>query len=219
MPEITVQLDNRVRLVGIALAASRWPDQEAAGRAVHPVAALGRHFVSDFAQHPAALTANQAVAQAVSLRGQTDSLPYEAALAALFAAALRASWPTLEAQEPLPPKPAGGRWLAHLADFYTETAVAAFFWADHDAVWQEAGRDLAEILGSAGVSPAPPGNNRPLILVPNFAYPTDRPLLATTQAADYLILPPPAAHGAPPGRFRDQPAAVLAALREALKGH
>jgi hypothetical protein len=202
---LVVRPDNRARLVAAVLAASQWPEREQAQErhAVHPHAKQTRQFLAEFTDHPAAQLVNQ---------GLNKGIP----VADFFTAALRCHWPTFEPAEPLPPAFAAGDWPAQLDHFYTDTAIAAFFWADHQPIWDEATNDLTRIFQNAPL-PAFLGDlrGRPLekeiVVVPNLTFPALRSVVADTAAAAYLILPLPKAYGeSPPWPYREGVDWVLA---------
>jgi hypothetical protein len=202
---LAVRLDNRARLVSAVLAASQWPEREQAQErhAVDPYAKLTRQYLAEFTSHPAAQLVNQ---------GLDKGIPVEE----FFTAALRCQWPTFEPAEPLPPALADGDWPAQLDHFYTDTAIAAFFWADHQALWDEVTNDLTRIFQSTPL-PAFLGDlrGRPLekeiVVVPNPLFPALRSIISETAAANYLILPLPKAYGeSPPWPYREGVDWVLA---------
>lgn len=199
MSELKINVDNRVRLVAAALSVSDWveKEQQLAGRhAVHPHAKQTRQYLADFDDHPLIHTLNEQLEQACPL-------------ADLFTVAVRCNWPTFAVQDELPPAYADEALAGQLADFYVDTAVAAFFWADHTATWQEAERDLQGIfrtpllidfLGQLRGHPL----EHDLIIVPNLLYPVRQSLVATTSQAYYLVLALPPAWGeSSPWPFRD----------------
>lgn len=199
MSEVKVTVDNRMRLVAAALSASDWveKEQELAGRhAVHPHAKQTRQYLADFADHPLITRLNEIIAAG------DDLTP-------LFSLAARCSWPTFDVREPLPEPYTDGTLAGQLADFYVDTAIAAFFWSEHAAAWQEAERDLraifhnhllAEFIGQLQGRPL----EQALVVTPNLLYPARRSLVATTPAAAVLILSLPPAWGeSAPWPFRD----------------
>jgi hypothetical protein len=214
--DVSISIDNRVRLVAAVLAASHWPDHEQTQtpHAVHTHAKMTRQYVSDFSAHPAAETVNDLI--------ENDRLN----LADLFGAALRRSWPLLEGNEALPAAYSDGEFLEQLADFYTDSAVAAFFWSDRNAVWQEAAQDLEKLFQNSKL-PAFLSKllgrelAQNIVIVPNLSYPALLPIVATTAETLYLILPPPRAYGeSPPWPYREDLGWVVAqscyALTETL---
>ncbi len=106
--------------------------------------------------------------------------------------------------------------MQQLADFYTDSAIAAFFWSDHNAVWTEAARDLKEIFENSRL----PDFLRKLtgqelaqniVVTPNLSYPTLQTIGAETADALFLIIPPPPAWGeSPPWTYHEDPGWVVA---------
>ena len=199
-----VQLDNRIRLVSAVLAASEWPVYEQTvygAHAVHPQAKATRHFLAEYGQHPAGTFINTLLSQNL-VAGD------------LFSAAVRCQWPTFTPIEELSGR--DNEWVHHLADFYVDTAIAAFFWAEHEAPWREAQTDLQRIfhnsqltnfLGQLAGHPFP----KQLIITPNLIYPALETIVASNTTHDYLILPPPKAVGeSPPWPYRDGADWILA---------
>lgn len=195
MSKVNVQVVNRLRLVSAVLAGSQWPayEQEQMGaHAVHPHAKATRHYVSDYADHPAVTTINAL-------------LPAGLDLSELFSTAVRCNWPTFEPQEPLPGRFSDGTWASQLGDFYVETALAAFFWAEQAAPWADAENDLRRIFNNdnlyqllSQLSGTPPAQD--LVIMPNLNYPALQAVVASNRDHIYLLLPPPKAVGeSPPG--------------------
>ena len=205
MSEQQIGVDNRTRLVGAVLATGRWPALEQAQKphAVHQQAKLTRSFTEPFADHKAVALADAFLA--------TQNDP-----ASLFAAALACSWPTFTAEFPLPAGFDLSAWPEALMDFYTDTAIAAFFWADHEAAWQQAemdlrqifqGRDLAAFAGRLLGQPL----RRSLHICPNLAYPALQTIAVHNEGGIYLLLPPPQAWGeSPPWPYAEGEDWVLA---------
>lgn len=214
MSKVNVQVVNRLRLVSAVLAGSEWPayEQEQMGtHAVHPHAKATRHYVSDYADHPAVTTINAL-------------LPAGLALSELFSTAVRCDWPMFEPQEPLPGRFSDGVWASQLGDFYVDTALAAFFWADQAAPWAEAENDLRRIFNSDSLyqllgqlSGTPPAQD--LVIMPNLNYPAMQAVVASNRDHIYLLLPPPKAVGeSPPWPYRDGVDWVLAESCYQLSG-
>lgn len=204
MSDVEIRIDNRIRLVGAVLAAGAWPayEQEVMGaHAVHPHAKATRRYLAEHAGHPAVAFVDEQL--------RAEGVPGK-----LFAAAVRCRWPTFAAEEELPDHL--GNWVAHLADFYVDTAIAAFFWAEHEAVWAEAANDLHSIFKQHDPAAflerlcARPLRH-PVVVVPNLLYPALQSIAVASQDAYHLILPPPKAVGAsPPWPYRDGVDWVLA---------
>src|SRR5690606_8943726 len=102
-----------------------------------------------------------------------------------------------------------GTWARQLHDFYNESDIAASFWAEHTAMWDEAEHDLRRafssnhlhrFLSSLRAEPLPPY----IVIVPNLIYPATQTVVAAGQDSYYVIIPPPKAVGeSPPWPYRD----------------
>ena len=205
MSEQQIMVDNRARLVSAVLATGRWPALEQARKphAAHQHAKQTRAFTEPFADHKAVALAD------AFLVDHEDPTP-------LFAAALACEWPTFTVAEPLPAGLNLDPWPEALMDFYTDTAIAAFFWADHEAVWQQAeaelrqifrGRDLAGFVGRLRGEPL----SQPLYVCPNLAVPALQTVAVANAGGIYRLLPPPQAWGeSPPWPYAEGEDWVLA---------
>ena len=203
MSDVTISLDNRVRLVTAVLAAGHWPEmeQQQTPHAVHPHSKQTAYFVESAAGHTAVTGLNNGLARGITL-------------ADYFTAALRCSWPDFIPQEPLPPSLAGGAWVSSLPDFYRQTNLASF-WQEEGEPWQTAYEELRGIYRNSKL----PAFLRKLcgeelvrvVIVPTVVYPLLQPVLAETAAAIFMILPPAKAWGeSPPWPFGDDPGWVIA---------
>jgi hypothetical protein len=190
---------NRIRLAAAVLAAGEWPiyEQQTFGaHAVHPHAKATRQYALDYAEHPAVTRLN-------------DLLPAGIDLSALFSTVVRCAWPTFDPQEDLPDPFTGGEWAAEMGDFYVDTAIAAFFWADHDPLWATAIGDLKRIFAGNSLHTffqalSGPELSRQIVIMPNLVYPATRTVVASNGTAFYAIVPPPKAVGeSPPWPYRD----------------
>jgi hypothetical protein len=201
--DVTISLDNRVRLVTAVLAASQWPEieQQQTPHAVHPHSKQTAYYVESAAGHTAVSTLNNGLARGVPL-------------ADYFTAALRCTWPDFIPQEPLPASLAGSIWVGSLPDFYRQTNLAAF-WREEGEPWQTAYEELRAIFQNSKL----PAFLRKLcgeelarvVIVPTVVYPLLQPVLAETAAALFMILPPAKAWGeSPPWPFGEDPGWVIA---------
>lgn len=214
MSELTVRMDERVRLVTAVLAAGDWPQMEQAQErhAVHPHAKQTQHFVRPFAEHVAVRQADQLLAAGVSLE-------------ALFSAARRCSWPDFDVVGSLPPGKNIDAWPAALAAFARDTGIVARHWQPHRAVWQEAVDDLSHIFAAGTlVSVLQRLRSAPIAqtlqVMPTLVVPMLTPVLATTASTCLLLLPPPKAVGeSPPWPYREDPAWVVTRVSEQFVGY
>ncbi|WP_420629828.1 hypothetical protein [Candidatus Leptofilum sp.] len=213
MSTLSVAIDERMRLVTAVLAVSDWPveEQNRLTHAVHPHAKQVRHFMQHFASHPAVNGVNEALLNGVNV-------------ADLFSAALRCTWPDFTPEADLPNVLKIEAWVASLAGFAQQTAVATDFWPQHTAVWQEAQTALVKIfndgdllaalgqLGDVAVTA--------VTLMPNLVFPALTPVVATADSTVTLLLPPPKAVGeSPPWPFDEDPGWVVATVAGQLAQH
>ena len=213
MSTLLVAIDERLRLVTAVLAASNWPveEQNQLTHAVHSHAKQVRQFVQAHTSHPAANGVNEALLNGV-------------ALADLFSAALRSSWPDFSATAELPAVLKISDWVATLPDFAEQTAVATQFWPQHSAVWQEAQSALEKVFSNgdllAAIGQLGDVVETAVTLMPNLVYPALSPVVANTDGALTLLLPPPKAVGeSPPWPFNEDPGWVVANVAEQLIPH
>ena len=205
--QVTVRLDDRVRLISAVLAATNYPDksQERRKHGTHAHARATRKWLIDFTSHPAVHAAQVL-------------LDHNMPLNALFSYALRLSFPALEADLPqprwIPP-----RWHEHLRHFYEQTRLAEW-WASEAPHWQTAVRHLRETFASvdlhAFLEPFVGRVAESLTFMPNICYPSDQTLGLQVGGELIVIMPPPIAWGdSAPWPYKDDPAlAYRSALAE-----
>lgn len=210
MSTLSVEIDERLRLLTAVLAISDWTveEQNQLTHAVHPQAKQVRQFAQSFVDHPAVIGVNEALLNGVEL---VD----------LFSAALRCTWPDFSPQEELPHLLKIKNWLQSLADFTAQTAVATEFWPQHTAVWQEAQAALEQIFSAgdllAALAQLGDVADTAVTLMPNLVFPMLSPVVANSDDALTLLLPPPKAVGeSPPWPFDEDPGWVVATVTEQL---
>lgn len=191
MSEIHIGSSDQVRLVGVALAASNWPEQEQTGlrHAVHPHAKATRQWVQPFSQQEAIGQLNEMLASGRSL-------------AEVYARGLReVDWLVGFGQE-----------TAVAADFWPlheevwQTAVSEL----HHIIDTAKLASFLQRLVRHSQLPA-------LQVHPNLLYPALTPVLAVTETSWHLLLPPPKAVGeSPPWPYAEDPGWVVAQLCQAL---
>ncbi|MEM7117305.1 MAG: hypothetical protein AAF614_33030 [Chloroflexota bacterium] len=194
MSEIVIGLDPQIRLIGLALAASSWPQREQAvlTHAVHPHAKRARQWLQVAKANAAIVSLDEQLANGASL-----ALLYEKGLV-------------------------DEAWRGQLAGFAAETAVLTNFVPAHEAVWETAVAELrdivvvdklADFLHRLCRETAVP----PIYIHPNLLYPALTPVLAKTETAWHLLVPPPKAVGeSPPWPYAEDPGWVVAQLCAAL---
>lgn len=198
MSDLSVVLDERVRLLAAVLSISDWPEMEQAimPHAVHFQSKLTRQFLAEYKSPPAVALVNQALADGCSL-------------SELFHTALAGQWPTFKPLEPLPGRFADGELNRQLAGFLQGSGLTEEFWPSQQPAWDEAIADLRTIFTD---NPLPEfiGHlvGRPLtkdvVIVPAIVYPLLASVVVETAETYTIIIPPPKAWGeSPPWPFRD----------------
>ena len=143
--DVSVRLDDRVRLMSAVLAATDWPlkSQNKKPHGTHLHARSTRKFLEVVKNHPA-------------VQAMQGLLDQNAPLEAFFTFALQLSWPALEMSDIpswVPPK-----WNEQLADFYAQAHYGVAMNAGHafngtDAVsFGKAGNDRDLFFGAQYVS-------------------------------------------------------------------
>lgn len=214
MTSLRVTVDDRLRLVTAVLAAGDWPgiEQKERTHAVHPHAKQTLHAMQAYKSHPAVYHMNEALLNGVSLDD-------------LFSAAVRCAWPDFMPTEPLPNILQVDTWTQSLAGFAQETKIVPQFWPAHQSVWDESENELTAVFQN---SPLPAFlaqiTGQPLsqqiVIMPDLVYPALKPVLATSEKALTLLLPPPLAVGeSPPWPYEEDPGWVVARTCERLLFH
>lgn len=192
---IEVRTDDRLRLVGVLLAASDWPEFEQHQK---PYKA---HRVADAAHKYFAPHRERSAAKAIRLlAGSGEGLP------AMFAYALNQNWPDdflprqnrfLAAANPL------AFFLQHQSDFAQ---------AEADATAVLARADLGNFLNALCGK-----QSRSFTFVPNLLYPGHQSVAASSATEIVVTAPPPIAWGTSnPWRYSERPDEALAIISEAF---
>ncbi|MFQ3568500.1 MAG: hypothetical protein SNJ59_16045 [Aggregatilineales bacterium] len=200
--EVTAQIDDRVRLIGALLAATRYPDEVQArhGHGTHAHARATRRQVLALRDHPAA-------------RGLQTMLDAAVPLEALFALGISWEWPSLSA--PKLPNWAPPSWDADCRDFMQRAELPAW-WAGEAEVWQASLLEVQTLLDRALLGAflerfTGPIQTR-LVFMPHLSYPTNHELALRAGGALLAIVPPRLAWGdSPPWPFEEDPAHVYRA--------
>jgi hypothetical protein len=200
--DVTVKLDDRVRLLSAVLAASRYPDQaqERRPHGTHAHARATRKLLVPFKDHAAV--------------GMVQNLLDQGApLEALFTLVMAARFPEMTVERPPRWLPAG--WSDAMADFYTRANLSGW-WQEEDAAWQKAREDATKVLEKANFKPF----LRPfvgdvtenLIFIPNISYPTNHEMGLRLVRDLVALIPPRLAWGdSPPWPYDEDPTHVYRA--------
>ncbi|MBK8024152.1 MAG: hypothetical protein IPK19_22645 [Chloroflexi bacterium] len=201
--DVTVLLDDRLRLISAVLALTDYPDQEKArhGHGSHLHARNTRKQLAEHSGHPA-------VADMQSL------LNLGAPLDVIFTLALLLDAETGAIDRP--PNWLPAHWGPNLSDFYLNTAVRPF-WQKEEEYWLRAVDEAARALEGKQFKPflelfvgAFPEQ---LVFVPNISYPTVGELGLRLGGSIVLLVPPRIAWGeSPPWPYDEDPAHVYRAV-------
>ncbi len=183
--DVTVRIDNRVRLMSAVLAATDWPLKSQAKKphGTHLHSRSTRKFLEVVKNHPA-------------VQAMQGLLDQNAPLEAFFTLALQLNWPQLEMTDM--PSWVPARWNEQLRDFYTQSRLATW-WENDDAVWQASLHESQKIFKDVAFKPMLTtffGDiAESLIFLPNISYPTDIDLAVQANAELVCIAPPRLAWG------------------------
>ncbi len=207
--DITVRLDDRIRLMSALLAATDWPDksQERQPHGTHAHARGTRKYLAEFASHEAVQTLQNLLNQGAPLE-------------AMYTFALCLSWPGLELEIDRLPGWVPPTWIPNLRNFYQKSNLAGW-WEQESAVWQKSLDDSRKMFKTVAFKPF----LKPflgeiaeeLIFVPNISYPTDQEIGIRFGKELLCIAPPRLAWGdSPPWPFDEDAAHIY---RSALSQH
>jgi len=204
--QVTIRIDDRVRLMSAVLAATNYADksQDRKKHGTHLHARGTRKQVAEFNHHPA-VNALQVL------------LDQNTPLSSVFNYAMRLTWPGLMGDDM--PRWVPPRWNEHLKHFYEATNLTKW-WADENEPWQLTVRHLNEGFAKvdlyAFLEPFVGQVVDTLVVMPNISYPTDQNIGMRVGGELIVIVPPPLAWGdSPPWPYKDDEAlAYRAALTE-----
>jgi hypothetical protein len=203
-PEISVRLDDRVRLISAALAATNFPDksQERKPHGTHAHARATRKYLNDHKSHPAIVTLQ-------SMLDRGDPLEFIFALGLVMT-------PLPELKIPNPPTAMPPGWNDQLRDFY-EKANLAQWWKDENDAWQksikEANKMLSKISLKPFFKPFLGEIKESFVFIPNITYPTDQKIGLKIGGELIAIVHPDLAWGeSPPWPFDERPDHIYGAV-------
>jgi hypothetical protein len=200
--DVTVRLDDRIRLMSAVMAATDWPEkaQERQPHGTHAHSRATRKFLDAFKSHEA-------------VQGMQSLLNQGAPLEAMFTFAVQLSWPSLEIAEL--PRWVPPNWNVHLRDFYEKTNLAKW-WKDEEVVWKNSTTESDKIFKGISFKPflKPFLGDIPekLVFIPNISFPTDQEVGVRHNQELWCIAPPRLAWGdSPPWPFDEDPGHVYRA--------
>jgi hypothetical protein len=195
-PEVSVKLDDRIRLMSALLAATDFPEkaQERKPHGTHAHARATSKYLSDFKQH-------EAVQMLQNLLDQS------APLEAMFTLIMHLKWPELDAN-PLP-RWVPPRWPTAIREFYMQAQLEKW-WRKEAVVWdksaEESTRMFANVSFKGFLKPFVGDIEDRFTFIPNVSYPTDSEIGIRMGRELICIAPPRLAWGdSPPWPFDEDP--------------
>lgn len=202
--DVTVRLDDRIRLMSAVLAATNWPDkaQEHQPHGTHVHARSTTRYLKEHSRHPAVLALQNLLDQGAPLE-------------AVYTFGLCLNWPDLQLQLPTLPGWIPPGWLGHLRDFIRQTAITDW-WAQEDRLWQKSLEESRKMFHDIAFKPflKPFMGDIPedLVFFPNISYPTHQEIGIRLGRELVCIAPPRLAWGdSPPWPFDEDPVHIYRA--------
>lgn len=200
--DVQVRIDDRVRLMSAALAATTWPEKSQAEQphGTHAHSRLTRKVLEPLKNHSA-------------VQGLQSLLNLGAPMEAIYSFALELRWPGLHAEKlPIWVPP---RWNEQLYDFYQRASLEKL-WQDEDGAWRasvtEAQKMFKGVPFKPFLQPFVGAVAEKLTFIPNISFPTDREIGVQTNGELVCIAPPRLAWGdSPPWPFDEDPAHIYRA--------
>lgn len=193
--DVSVRLDDQIRLMASMLSATDWPlkAQERKPHGTHAHSRATRKFLQEQMTHPA-------------IQGLQTLLDQDAPIEAMFTLIMHFSWPGLEFANL--PRWVPTDWDKHIRDFY-EKARLSVWWAKEQEVWDrslvEAGHVFHEVHFKDFLKPFLGEITEDFIFTPNIANPTDMEVGIRYGKDLICIAPPPLAWGdSPPWPYNEE---------------
>lgn len=193
---VTVKIDDRIRLLALALAATDHPEkaQQKKRHQPHSHARNTRKYLLDngYDSHPA-------------IQGLQTMLDRNVPLEALFTLIMLCDWPQLKIKA-LPPW-VSDKWNVHLLEFYKTSKIQSRL--ENSNVWQQAETESKKVFEKEYfrefLTPFVGDFKDELIFMPNLGYPADENIGIRVGNQLYAITPPPLAWGdSPPWPYDEE---------------
>lgn len=203
---VTIKLDDRVRLMSAVLAATDFPDkaQKYKPHGTHAHARATRKYLKPFEEHPAV-----AVTQELLDKGTP--------LEALFALIMLMPWPEMTLPTLPPWAPIGYNNM--LRDFYTSANLKTW-WEQEKGVWDKCEREVKNVFRAVQftnfLQPFFDSVTEDMVFMPNISYPADHDLGFQIGTQIICISPPPLAWGDSPPWPYDEASMVTYTIRAAM---
>jgi hypothetical protein len=205
---VSITLDNRIRLMAAALAATNFPETSQQRRRyhAHAYARATTKYMSDngYKNHPAIQTLQTLLNQ-------------NAPLEALFTLIMLCRFPTFEIEHPPRWMPAG--FNEQLRDFY-ETCKMGEYWANNAIPWENAEAQAKKVFAKVHfrtfLRPFLEEVHEDFLFMPNICYPADDEIGIRVGNQLIAIVPPPQAWGDSPPWGYDEESMLNHSYRAAL---
>ncbi len=205
--DVTVKLDDRVRLLSAVLAATNYPQevQKAKPHGTHIHARATLKHVKNFTDHPA-------------VKSTQGLLEQNTPLEALFTLVMLMS-ELPELKSPVKPSWMPDGYDAQLLDFY-KTAKIADFWKTESHPWEKSLRESQKVFSDVTfkdfLTQFLPPITEDLVFIPNISYPSSVDLGLRVGNELVCIAPPPLAWGDSPPWPYDEPTMLTHSYQVAL---
>ncbi len=195
--DVTVIIDDRIRLLSVALAATDHPEKAQRKKRHQPHAhARGmRKYMLDhgYESHPA-------------VQGLQQMLDNDVPLTALYTLVMLCQWDgmKIKAMPPFVPK----NWNTDLWDLF-ETAKIQAYWSNDSAAWEQAEAQSQKVFDGVQfhefLTPFVGEFKEKLTFMPNLGYPADENVGIRVKKQLIAITPPPLAWGdSPPWPYNEE---------------
>ena len=206
--DITVKLDDRIRLLSAALAITDFPDKQQEKKRHHPHAhaRLTQKTLAskDLNSHPA-------------IKGLQGMLDQNVPLEAIYTLVMYLQFPGLAIAQLPPWVPVD--WNKQLWDFYQKAELKEF-WESEDKLWQQAEsqskRAFKDIQFREFMKPFVSTVPNELIFIPNISFPANIDIGIQVGNSLIAIIPPPQAWGESPPWPYDEDTLLTHSYRAAL---
>lgn len=207
--DIQVMIDDRVRLLSAALAATHYPQmaQERKRHQPHAHARATTKYMKDRGHH-----------QHPAIRDLQTMLDKGIPIETIFTLVMHCGWPGLKIAQLPKWVPAG--WHQQLWDFYEAAQLEAYWNQENKLVWDQAHIQAQNVFKQVSfkdfMQPFFGEINEDFVFMPNIGYPADREVGIRVGKQLIAITPPPLAWGESPPWPYDEDTLQTHSIRAAM---